>query len=176
MDYERGLTTLKTRLPQAAQTAFLAYETRLRENLQARDLYGDNETRRSERAEIIGGLNRLALAHLGLSFNDLCQGVPVRPPRPVGRRPDRRTLARERRKRREALLDAFTEGDLRLLCSDMGVDYDAVTTGASYTERLESIVGYFQRRDELDPFLDEVIERRPHLAWLRDSFAADPNA
>jgi hypothetical protein len=66
----RGLIT--TRAPDVLND-FLTFESRLRENLRSSELYGDNETKRSERAQIVSSLNGLAQdAGLGVSFNDLC--------------------------------------------------------------------------------------------------------
>ena len=47
-------------------------ESRLLDNLQDERDYGTSETIRSERARIVQELNRLALIHLGRSFNELC--------------------------------------------------------------------------------------------------------
>ncbi|GEM_PF-749619 len=55
----------------------LIYEQRLLENLQQCRRYGNTETRRSERAQIIAQLNQLALRLTDTSFNALCD---LRPP------------------------------------------------------------------------------------------------
>ena len=73
--HERGLAALRDHLSQAdAETrlGFAVLESRLLENLQDERRYGTSETLRSERARIVQELNRLALAHLGRSFNELC--------------------------------------------------------------------------------------------------------
>lgn len=51
----------------------LVFQQRLKENINAARRHGDNETRRTERAEIIDRLNGLTLAVLEMSFNELCQ-------------------------------------------------------------------------------------------------------
>jgi hypothetical protein len=51
---------------------FAVVGSRLRDNLQDERHYGTDETIRSERARIIQELNRMALTHLGRSFNELC--------------------------------------------------------------------------------------------------------
>jgi len=76
MDYERGLRTLKTQLPAAERETLAVYESRLLENLHRERLFGSTETVRSERANIVYELNRLAQEHLHVSYNDLCQGRP----------------------------------------------------------------------------------------------------
>ena len=72
--YETGVRALLARLgrdhPRSADA--LVYQQRLHDNLTAARRYGDTETRRAERAEIIDRLNALAQAALGVSFNALC--------------------------------------------------------------------------------------------------------
>lgn len=81
MDYERGLEALRGRARDAQWlNDFLTLEARLRENLSQARRYGDTETRRAERAQIVDGLNALALQHLSVSFNDLCW--PAEPSHP----------------------------------------------------------------------------------------------
>jgi len=90
MNYERGLEQLKNALSAddaEARVTFATLEARLRENLDDERTYGSNETIRSERNRIVQELNRLALRHLGVSFNDLCLPAelpaPRRPPAPA---------------------------------------------------------------------------------------------
>jgi hypothetical protein len=73
MDYELGLRTLKARLVGDALGEFNVYEARLLENLRREQMFGSTETTRAERAAVVDALNRLAQAHLGTSFNALCQ-------------------------------------------------------------------------------------------------------
>lgn len=88
MDYERGLQALQERLAGAdrdARTEAATLEARLRDNLQRERRYGGSEGLRSERAEIVDALNRLALERLGVSFNELCMGAEsprAQPPPP----------------------------------------------------------------------------------------------
>ena len=49
----------------------LTLEARLLENLVQSRQYGDTDTRRADRYRIIHELNRIALAELGTSFNEL---------------------------------------------------------------------------------------------------------
>jgi len=75
VNYNRGLKVLKYQAE--GREWFLDFaiqEARLRENLAARDRYGDTSTLKSERAACIEQLNKLAFRHLGISFNDLCLG------------------------------------------------------------------------------------------------------
>src|SRR5690349_11505757 len=75
MNYEQGLERLKQLLPDNTDQYddFLTYEQRLQEILYDERRYGSNEQRRSERAQIIAQLNRLARQVGPKSFNDLCK-------------------------------------------------------------------------------------------------------
>jgi len=72
--YEKGLDRLLEAVSQdsAGYGEFLAFEQRLRENIDQSRHYGDTEIRRAERAEVVDGLNRLAVEEVGRSFNKLC--------------------------------------------------------------------------------------------------------
>lgn len=73
---ERGLAALGELLPHAdveTRLGFAVLESRLLDNMQDERRYGTNEAIRGERARIMHELNRLALTHLGRSFNDLCR-------------------------------------------------------------------------------------------------------
>jgi len=72
--YETGLRQLLNQVgrehPDHAEA--LIYQQRLSENIAQSRRYGNTDTRKAERAEIIGHLNKFALATLGLSFDELC--------------------------------------------------------------------------------------------------------
>ena len=72
--YETGLTHLLRRLGKdhPRYTEALTLQSRLLENIVQARRYGDTETRRAERAQIIDTLNNLSLDVLGKSFNELC--------------------------------------------------------------------------------------------------------
>lgn len=79
---ERGLQVMKDALRGADQDTLLEFstlESRLLENIRSERLYGSTETVRNERAQIVQELNRLAIGHLGTSFNDLCTGMEPKP-------------------------------------------------------------------------------------------------
>lgn len=75
VSYETGLSLLLKRLghthPRYAEA--LTLQARLLENLGRARLYGDTETNRAERAQIVDALNSLAMESLGKSFNEMCQ-------------------------------------------------------------------------------------------------------
>ncbi len=75
---ERGLAALGQLLAHAdadTRLAFSVLESRLLDNMKDERLYGSTETIRAERARIVAELNRLALDHVGRSFNELCGGT-----------------------------------------------------------------------------------------------------
>jgi len=86
--YEEGLARLLERLGKRhpRYTEALTLQTRLLENTTQCRRYGDTETARAERAQIVDMLNRLALETLGEDFNSIirtsCDGVPS--PQPCG--------------------------------------------------------------------------------------------
>lgn len=77
LNLERGLEALKNVVKEGAEPdvylTFMTLESRLLANLHDERIYGTSENVRSERARIVLELNRLALAHAGCSFNELCQ-------------------------------------------------------------------------------------------------------
>jgi hypothetical protein len=72
--YEIGLHVLLNRieLDDPHYPDALVYQQRLVENIKQSRRYGDNDTRKSERAEIVDRLNELSLSVLEVSFNKLC--------------------------------------------------------------------------------------------------------
>jgi hypothetical protein len=85
--YDLGLKIALRRLEMQKHLDYndaLVYEQRLRENLSDARLYGDTDTSKADRARIIARLNELALAALGESFNDLCQGAIAPPAQAFG--------------------------------------------------------------------------------------------
>lgn len=73
--YEAGLNELLHRLDRqdARYADALVYQQRLYDNLAQSRRYGETETRKAERAEVIDQINRLSLSVLGVSFNELCR-------------------------------------------------------------------------------------------------------
>jgi nucleoside phosphorylase len=157
--YEAGVRYLLERLgrghPRYGDA--LVYQQRLHENLANARRYGDTETRRVERAEIVAHLNDLSLAALRVSFNELCDLSPASaapvpggtPPRPTLRiNPDRPPIATIR----ELLTAAFTPEDLRRFCQDRPA--------------FRAVVASFGPGHGLDDMVDRVIEHcRTQLLW-----------
>ena len=75
MNLEHGLNALKMRLEDGdpdVYLRFMTFESRLLENIQEERDFGIGESLRNDRARIMRELNRLALTHCKVSFNDLC--------------------------------------------------------------------------------------------------------
>lgn len=84
LNYKQGIRELLEQLgkehPRRAEA--LTLQARLLENIVQTQQYGDTETRRAERAQIVDALNRLALKAVRVSFIDICEQkyeVPLRP-------------------------------------------------------------------------------------------------
>jgi hypothetical protein len=76
MNYELGLDRMRELIADQAPAMlgdFLVLEARMRENLRASSLFGEDQTIRSERARVVASLNAVAQG-VGVSFNDLCRG------------------------------------------------------------------------------------------------------
>ncbi len=72
--YRQGLARLIEKLgsDRSQLSAVYVYQQRLSENLDRATRYGDTETLRSERAEILDRLNTLTHTAFSLAFTDLC--------------------------------------------------------------------------------------------------------
>jgi len=75
--YEVGLRQLLDQMQQdhSRYREALSYQQRLVENIAKSRRYGDTDTRKAERSEIIDGLNEFALSVLGISFAQLCSPI-----------------------------------------------------------------------------------------------------
>jgi hypothetical protein len=72
--YRTGLKQLLDKLEREPDgySQALSYQHQLIENIDRKERFGDTETLRSKRAEIIEQLNKLTRSHLGITFNKLC--------------------------------------------------------------------------------------------------------
>jgi len=68
----------------------LTYQYRLLENIKQSRQYGDTDTRKADRAEIVSRLNAIALSTLDVPFNELCR--PSKPHPELQPFPARRVL------------------------------------------------------------------------------------
>jgi hypothetical protein len=163
MDYERGLTELKDHLQGDARREFNVHEARLRENLDRERRYGSTETTRAERAAILDALNRLALAHLNVSFNDLCQPTPPSGAYPThGPAPTSDTRAIDPAALHRTLAERLDLEEFRTLCTDLGLPYDHLR-GEGLPAKARELVAYMQRRHRLPELIEQLLHERPDI-------------
>ena len=74
--------------------------------------------------------------------------------------PDRQELIRLRK----LLIGSFNLEELRLLCFDLGLDYEELA-GRTKSTKMQDLITYLQRRGELQRLLDEVKSQRPNVDW-----------
>lgn len=61
---------------------------------------------------------------------------------------------------RQALIECFSESELRTMCFDLGVDYDGLP-GESKSDKARELVAHFQRRGHLMSLTQIVESLRP---------------
>jgi formylglycine-generating enzyme required for sulfatase activity len=65
---------------------------------------------------------------------------------------------------RKLLIQHFSLDELRVLCFDLGLEYEELP-GDTRTTKMHSLIEYLQRRGELSRLLNEAIHHRPNVAW-----------
>lgn len=65
-------------------------------------------------------------------------------------------------KMRQILTDKFDLNEIKVLCFDLGVDYDDLE-GDAKSVKFVSLTNHFKNRDELDLLAQEILKRRPKL-------------
>lgn len=63
---------------------------------------------------------------------------------------------------RDALKERFNEDELRTLCSDLSLDYEALS-GESKSRKADELVNYYERRGKLDTLIAAVKAARPDV-------------
>lgn len=74
--------------------------------------------------------------------------------------PDRQKLTQLRK----LLIQHFSLEELRVLCFDLGLEYEDLS-GDTRTTKMHGLIEYLQRRGELYQLLNEVIDHRPNVTW-----------
>lgn len=72
----------------------------------------------------------------------------------------------DRTRLREILATKFNESELKVLCSDLGIDYQYLE-GTQINQKALELVTYMERRDELEQLVDAIRRARPR-AQLSD--------
>ena len=81
MDIEHGLAVLERSAQKAKwRDDFALYEAQMRDLLADELRYGPSEQTRRDRSRILENLNKLALQHVGVSFNRLCESETLSQP------------------------------------------------------------------------------------------------
>ncbi len=62
----------------------------------------------------------------------------------------------------ELLEQSFNEDELRILCADLHIPYESIA-GDNNKRKAYEMVGYAQRRNQLDLLIEKVAQERPHL-------------
>lgn len=156
MDYQHGMDLLLNILQQKKDAHYneaLIYQQRLLENLRQENFFGSNETTRSERAQIVSALNQLSIKTIHIPFNDLC----------LGKLPEQVVVATfDLVKLRQILTKRFSLSEIKVLCFDMGIDYDELS-GVDKVEKIMSLLQYIQRRLKLEDLVAYIKRSRPDV-------------
>lgn len=73
----KALYTYLNKVESDAVAELATLEERLNTNDREQRLFGSSESTRNERSQIIHSLNIFSIKYCGISFNDLCSGVPL---------------------------------------------------------------------------------------------------
>lgn|GEM_PF-1917344 len=75
------------------------------------------------------------------------------------------TLSPEKSARlRKNLIECFSEGELRTLCADLGVDYDGLG-GAGTEDKARELIAYLGRRGRIHALIEMCTNLRPLVDW-----------
>ncbi len=66
---------------------------------------------------------------------------------------------------RQILIERFDEGELRTLCTDLGVDYENLPD-AGKANKARELVEYLNRRNLIPELVDVGRRRRPDISWI----------
>jgi hypothetical protein len=67
-------------------------------------------------------------------------------------------------KLREQIVERFSLDEIRLMCSDLGVDYEELREGPSGT-KTEELIKYLEHRDQVPELVKYCSEKRPQINW-----------
>ena len=161
--YQKALTQLRAALGSGHPDYgdVLLYEQRLTENMRSARRFGDTEILRAERAQVIDGLNRLALQNLGRSFNELALAPPAPNPSPAPSRSEGYDIAVVRM----LLNAAYSDDELTTLCFDhFRPVYDQLGAGMARTAKIQYLLEYVEKRQQVTRLIELVEELNPAQA------------
>lgn len=77
---------------------------------------------------------------------------------------------------RKLLVNSFDLEELRVLCFDMGVEYEDLA-GKTKTTKMQDLIQYLKRRGRLQQLIDAAAEERPNVNWPAiDTAEEEPDA
>ncbi len=89
------------------------------------------------------------------------QAAPAVPPTGSSQaEPDQAVLTRLR----QGLAKYFSDGELRDICFDFGIDYDSLP-GQGKADKARELVMYFENRGRISELQRTCARLRPHVAW-----------
>ena len=65
---------------------------------------------------------------------------------------------------RQILVKRFSEGELRTLCFDLGIDYDDLP-GEGKANKARELIAFFERHDRVPELVEIVKQLRPSVSW-----------
>ena len=74
---------------------------------------------------------------------------------------------------RQILTDRFDESELRTLCFDLDVDYDALS-GGTKADKARELIGYLSRRDRVTELVEIGQRLRPDIPWKSPTAVPEP--
>jgi len=120
--------------------------------------------------DVTGGIHGSIIAGRNITGAAITtEGEPVQPTRgpvpaggatPQGPTSDRTHLTRLRR----ILTERFDEGELRILCFDLGVDYDSLP-GRGKANKARDLVAYLERHKQLSALIEIGRFQRHDIDW-----------
>ena len=163
MNYEMGLQALKN-FAQGTEEwyieEFLSYERRLRHILREIRIYGTSSDSEQNLSRVLGGLNRLAMEQMGISFNDLCVKQLKEPPKGT-------SWLREHQDRLYSLLVMhFNVEELKEVCFHLGIEYEDIL-GEARRDKMRELILYVQRANRVDDLIQECQRQRPNVSGWR---------
>ena len=66
-------------------------------------------------------------------------------------------------KLKQVLTERFDNGELRDLCSELGVDHENL--GAGKAEKIRGLIAYLDRRNRLPDLAEAIRRSRPDISW-----------
>lgn len=83
------------------------------------------------------------------------------PPESIDSVQDRQALSQLRK----LLTSHFNTSELQVMCFDIGVDYEELE-GSNKTTKVQDLISYLYRRNELHLLIGEAKKQRPSVKWL----------